>query len=108
MEHCFDTLRQVCWQLPFEGSLALSGCQAVVCNADNTPLYTFGDKTAGDGQMHMCRDWEQLRQYATDHTACYRDTVNDVPLKDHFGFCDGGDDGVQLQVGSLNWRQRDE
>lgn len=68
--------------------------KSVVCNADNTPLYTFGDFTAGDGQLHQCRNWTELRQYATEHTACYKDTLEDVPLGDHFGFCDGGDDGV--------------
>lgn len=70
------------------------GWQSVVCNADNTPLYTFGDKTAGNGQLHRCRDWGQLRDYATENTACYRDIVEDVPLGDHFGSCDDGDDGV--------------
>lgn len=71
-----------------------NGWQSVVCNADNTPLYTFGDKTAGNGQLHQCRDWSQLRDYATENTACYRDIIEDVPLGDHFGFCDDGDDGI--------------
>ncbi|CAK3814415.1 Hypothetical predicted protein [Lecanosticta acicola] len=70
-EHCFDALRQ-----------------STVCNADNTPLYTFGDKTAGDGQMHKCRSWSQLSQYATDNSACYRDSVGDIPLGQHFGHCE--------------------
>lgn len=30
--------------------------QAVQCNADNTTLYSFGDNTAGGGQLHRCRD----------------------------------------------------
>ena len=102
MEHCFDTLRQVSssWYLRH----AKADQQSVVCNADNTPLYTFGDKTAGDGQVHKCRDWEQLRKYATENTACYRDTVTDVPLGDHFGFCDKGDDGILTNLESLDWR----
>ena len=66
----------------------------MICNADNTPLYTFGDFTAGDGQLHRCKDWSELRDYATEHAACYKDTVEDVPLGNHFGFCDEGDDGV--------------
>lgn len=77
MEHCFDTLRQ-----------------SVMCNADNTPLYTFGDKTAGDGQLHRCRDWNELRDFATENTACYRDSVGDIPLGEHFGYCDDGADGL--------------
>ncbi|KAF2873319.1 hypothetical protein BDV95DRAFT_592708 [Massariosphaeria phaeospora] len=76
-EHCFDTLRQ-----------------AIMCNADNTPLYTFGDNTAGDGQLHRCHNWDELRVFATENTACYRDTIEDVLLKEHFGFCDDGSDGL--------------
>ena len=64
------------------------------CSADNTPLYSFGDNTAGDGQMHRCRDWDQLRNFATRHTACYRDSIADIPLGNHFGFCDDGRDGL--------------
>ena len=70
------------------------GDQSVQCNADSTPLYTFGDKTAGDGQLHRCRDWNELRDFATQHTACYRDSVGDIPLGDHFGYCDEGRDGL--------------
>ncbi|KAI1455385.1 hypothetical protein F4805DRAFT_459765 [Annulohypoxylon moriforme] len=79
VDHCFDALRQ-----------------NVQCNADNTPLYSFGDHTAGDGQLHECKDWEQLRAWAAENTACYRDSIEDIPLKDHFGFCrEDGDDGVK-------------
>ncbi|KAL4860739.1 hypothetical protein BDV12DRAFT_208887 [Aspergillus spectabilis] len=77
MNHCFDALRQY-----------------VICSADTTPLYTFGDFTAGDGQVHRCKNWSQLRDYATKHTACYRDSVGRIPLGEHFGFCDDGNDGV--------------
>ncbi|MCJ1310854.1 hypothetical protein MMC25_004522 [Agyrium rufum] len=75
--HCLDALRQY-----------------VYCKADSSPLYTFGDKTAGNGQLHQCRDWTELRDFATQNTACYRDSVGDIPLKDHFGFCDDGKDGL--------------
>jgi hypothetical protein len=79
LDHCFDALRQ-----------------NIQCNADNTPLYSFGDHTAGDGQLHECKDWEQLRSWATEHTACYRDSIEGIPLKDHFGFCnESKDDGVK-------------
>lgn len=77
MNHCFDALRQY-----------------VVCNADTTPLYTFGDFTAGNGQVRQCKNWTQLRQYATENTACYRDSVKRIPLGEHFGHCDNGDDGI--------------
>lgn len=80
--HCIDMLRQY-----------------VMCKADNTPLYLFGDDTAGDEQYRKCQDWDTLRQFATDHSACYRDTPPDVdkdtfPLGAHFGYCDGGYDGL--------------
>ncbi|KAJ5116615.1 hypothetical protein N7456_000963 [Penicillium angulare] len=68
--------------------------QYITCNADTTPLYTFGKFTAGDGQVHQCRSWSQLRDYATENTACFRDTVEGIPLGEHFGYCDDGDDGV--------------
>ncbi|RAH45371.1 uncharacterized protein BO95DRAFT_319450, partial [Aspergillus brunneoviolaceus CBS 621.78] len=59
-----------------------------LCYADNTPLYTFGKFTAGGGQVHQCRNWNELRDFATSHTACYRDSVEPIPLGAHFGFCD--------------------
>ncbi|RAK70973.1 uncharacterized protein BO72DRAFT_340046, partial [Aspergillus fijiensis CBS 313.89] len=62
--------------------------EAIQCYADNTPLYTFGKFTAGDGQVHQCRSWNELRDFATSHTACYRDSVEPIPLGAHFGFCD--------------------
>ena len=65
-----------------------------MCNANNMHLYTFGDNTAGDGQLHRCRSWDALRDYATRHSACYKDTDHEVLLKDHFGHCDGGIDGL--------------
>ncbi|KAH9909713.1 hypothetical protein F4778DRAFT_10344 [Xylariomycetidae sp. FL2044] len=79
VDHCFDAMRQY-----------------VQCNADNTPLYSFGDHTAGDGQLHKCKNWDQLRVWAAERSACYRDSVEDIPFKDHFGFCrEDGDDGVR-------------
>ncbi|QKX64216.1 uncharacterized protein TRUGW13939_11389 [Talaromyces rugulosus] len=68
--------------------------QSIQCNADNTPLYSFGDYTAGDGQIRKCKYWNALRQWATKHTACYKDSVEDIPLKGHFGFCDDGKDNL--------------
>ncbi|KAI1153014.1 hypothetical protein F4825DRAFT_281324 [Nemania diffusa] len=86
LDHCFDALRQ-----------------NIQCNADNTPLYSFGDHTAGNGQLHRCNDWEQLRTWAAANTACYRDSIEEIPLADHFGFCrDNGDDGVKdIEFGAI-------
>lgn len=44
--------------------------------------------------MRKCKDWNVLRDWATEHTACYRDSVEDIPIQDHFGYCDGGTDGL--------------
>ena len=60
-------------------------CKAVQCNADSTPLYTFGDNTVGDGQ---------LRDFATQHSSRYKDSVDPVLLKEHFEFCDDERDGL--------------
>jgi hypothetical protein len=73
--------------------------QYVMCKADNTPLYLFGDDTAGDEQYRKCNNWDVLRDFATDNSACYRDTPLDVDptkfaLGEHFGYCDGGKDGM--------------
>jgi hypothetical protein len=64
--------------------------QYIMCKADNTPLYVFGDDTAGDEQYRKCNDWNALRDYATENSACYRDTPPGVdkdtfPLGAHFG-----------------------
>lgn len=69
-----------------------------MCHADNTPLYGHGDGMAGNGQMHQCRDWASLRDYATKNTACFRDGVPGMSLADHFGVCDDGTDGLEELV----------
>jgi hypothetical protein len=76
--HCFDALRQ-----------------HIMCHADNTPLYGKGDGMAGDGQMHRCRDWTALRDYATQNTACFRDGKPGMSFEDRFGVCDDGTDGLE-------------
>ncbi|EYE96436.1 uncharacterized protein EURHEDRAFT_522177 [Aspergillus ruber CBS 135680] len=77
LDYCFDTLRQY-----------------IQCNADSIPLYTLGGIAAGDDQLHRCKDWSQLRDYATRHTACIRDVPEDVPISERFGICDMGKDGI--------------
>ena len=68
----------------------LTTLQSIQCNADNTPLYTFGDSTAGDGQLRKCKSWDALRDFATENSACYMDSVKEIPLRDHFGYCEDG------------------
>ncbi|KAF4637732.1 hypothetical protein G7Y89_g335 [Cudoniella acicularis] len=55
--HCFDTLRQY-----------------IMCNPDDTLLYTTGHRDAGHGQKKICRDWDALRDWAESHNSGYFDT----------------------------------
>ena len=65
-----------------------------MCTAGDTLLYTWGRNTTGDGQLRKCKDWTALRNWATENTACYRDSTRPIPLNDHFGHCDEGTDGL--------------
>ena len=38
-----------------------------MCHAADTPLYSWGDLTAGDGQWRECRDWTVLSRWASKH-----------------------------------------
>jgi hypothetical protein len=53
---------------------------------------------AGNGQMHQCRDWTALRDYATKNTACFRDGKPVMSFEDRFGHCDDGKDGLEELV----------
>lgn len=82
--HCFDAIRQ-----------------HVMCVADDTPLYTWGQNIAGDGQLRKCRNWDKLRDWAGENSACYAD------FKDRdggrFDACDEGTDGIVLQGEVGEW-----
>lgn len=73
-----------------------------MCHADNTPLYTLGQHTSGDGQWHMCNDWNALREYATDNSACFRDRVGNETLAEQFGKCGDGSDGLVVDAEALD------
>lgn len=51
-------------------------------------MYTWGNFSAGDGQLHRCRDWNELYDYATKNTACYKDDANSPNVEDYFGHCE--------------------
>jgi hypothetical protein len=59
--------------------------------------------------MRKCRSWDALRDFATDHSACYRDFPPGVDhdkfsLGEHFGYCDDGTDGIVVKAGRRgNW-----
>ncbi|KAK2742663.1 hypothetical protein FQN55_007782 [Onygenales sp. PD_40] len=117
--HCVTIIRKTFWEAihradhytfnpPHAGHCIDMMRQYIMCKADNHPLYIFGDDTAGDEQYRKCNSWESLRQFATDHSACYRDTPLDVdpetfPLGAHFGYCDGGYDGLVEGERRGNW-----
>ena len=76
--HCLDSLRQY-----------------VMCNADDTPLYTWGRNITGDGQARQCKDWGVLREWAKEHTACYKQTAEPLTFRQRFGRCNDGGDGLE-------------
>lgn len=79
IDHCLTALRE-----------------DVLCNADDTPRYTGGHhKQAGSGQdqMRMCRDWSKLDQWATEHSACYKEPeswYDGKPESERYKFCPDG------------------
>lgn len=69
------------------------------CNADDTPRYAGSlhaqvghtVTSSGTGQIRMCRDWSKLRQFALEHSACYRRPLDyAIPLLDRYKFCPDG------------------
>ena len=79
--HCFDALRQY-----------------VMCTADDTLLQSFGLGKIGVGQVRQCKNWDQLREFATRHTSGYDDNEQRHGIS-RFGHDDHGKDG--LPVGGL-------
>lgn len=79
--HCFDSLRQ-----------------SVMCQANDELLWTSGHNDAGINQTRKCRDWDALRDWASERTSCYHDYTA-PPGETRWGKCDNGIDG--LPYGSL-------
>ncbi|KAJ5792556.1 uncharacterized protein N7503_008534 [Penicillium pulvis] len=79
LEHCLLVLRD-----------------EAMCNADDTPRYTGfqPNQKSGLGQVRMCRDFEQLEQWARDHTACWRHVgeIREEGFRelDRYRFCPDG------------------
>jgi Mycotoxin biosynthesis protein UstYa len=80
----------------------------IICNADDLPRYTgrinaeAGNHivSSGTGQIRMCRDWSQLREFALHNSACYRRPSDHIiPLLDRYKFCPDG---------SKPWEKMDE
>jgi hypothetical protein len=69
--------------------------QHIMCHADNTPLYGNGDGMAGDGQVHQCKKWNAMRDYATKNTAYFRDSKPGMSFEDHLGHCDNSTNGLE-------------
>lgn len=69
-----------------------------MCAADENLLTTTGHNDLGKEQVRVCKDWDALRQWATERTACYHD-LETGPDERRWNHCDGGVDG--LPEGSL-------
>ena len=81
--HCFDSIRQ-----------------HVMCAADENLLATTGHNDLGKEQVRMCKNWDLLREWATERTACYHDCEPPAcEPEDRWNHCDDGLDG--LPRGSL-------
>lgn len=76
--HCFDAMRQY-----------------IMCNPDDTLLYTTGNRDAGHNQKKKCKDWDNLRNWAEERTASYYDDFEYSPnstannLWDNYHYGDG-------------------
>lgn len=82
--HCFDALRQ-----------------SEMCHASSQLLVITGHgHSHGFNQTRQCRSWDALREFATEHTACYwDDEIPEGEIRDRWEMCDDGMDG--LPVGNL-------
>ncbi|KAG6119941.1 hypothetical protein E4U13_007108 [Claviceps humidiphila] len=108
--HCVYVLRDALRQFrnndpqswPFEH---LTHCLLVlredtICTAEDTARYTGHlhaqeNKTdgvpSGVGAIRMCRDWDALRRFAREHSACYyRPLDHWIPLADRYKRCPDG------------------
>ncbi|KAL5116625.1 hypothetical protein ACEQ8H_005503 [Pleosporales sp. CAS-2024a] len=79
--HCFDALRQY-----------------VMCNIDDTLLYSWGKRDSGHNQQKWCHDWDRLRDWAELRSWGYHDTEPGM------GFAHAGEEwvGDGLPVGALS------
>ncbi|PSR82550.1 hypothetical protein BD289DRAFT_12716 [Coniella lustricola] len=74
--------------------------KTVVCNADDTPLYTghlhanakSEHPNAGIGSTRMCRDWNALLTWSRARSACYRPVnwSSDYPEIERYKYCPDG------------------
>jgi hypothetical protein len=79
--HCFDALRQY-----------------IMCNIDDTLLWTTGHRESGVGQTKKCHDWDALRDWAEERSASYFDVEPGLGIT-HLRNYHAGDG---LPVGSLS------
>ncbi|CRG86467.1 hypothetical protein PISL3812_03473 [Talaromyces islandicus] len=71
----------------------------ILCYADDLPRYTGAlhaeaghhVTSSGTGEIRICRDWDQLRRWAIENSACYkRPSDHYIPLLDRYKFCPDG------------------
>ena len=77
ISHCMDALRR-----------------QILCDADDTPRATErrAEVVTGVGQHRMCRNWDELVDFAKQHTACYKrpEPPDESPTVDKFKHCPPG------------------
>lgn len=77
-QHCLDALRQ-----------------ALMCRADDTPMYGKVGAHLGDGQVVECRDWNKLIAWTQhpDRNTCYQSLSDYKTIKhslERHAFCPPG------------------
>lgn len=69
--------------------------QNIICEADDTPMYTtpIRNATTGLGQERMCRSWDRLTEWANQQTACFgyiNETQGVETVIQRFRYCPQG------------------
>jgi hypothetical protein len=78
--HCFDALRQY-----------------IMCNVDDTLLWSSGHRDVGRGQKKKCQNWDALRDWTEERSVGYLDAEPGPGVKHMINYHAG--DG--LPVGSF-------
>lgn len=95
----FRDKKEQTWPLPHVTHCLHVLREDVLCYADDLPRYTgaLHDEaghiitSSGTGQVRMCRDWKQLREWAVRRSACYhRPPDHYIPLLDRYKSCPDG------------------
>ncbi|KAB8349605.1 hypothetical protein FH972_023628 [Carpinus fangiana] len=72
--------------------------QNILCDADDTPLYTVPkhNSSTGHGQPRQCRSWDKLQAWAESQTSCFsyiNETQGVDAILQRFRYCPDSDPG---------------